>query len=235
MAFDIYVGPLTRYYRRDWENVAQQWAKANGVKYKQITPGDTSDPITSTKEINELVVAWVEMLNRNLSKHLSEPLYWKDAAELPYFTNRPGWDGYTALLLWTAYSEFPERVPPKHVPKSWHDDEAFQAATGENYKTAKKQILLPALWLPQQFEFVFQGPSLTSQQSNIGSSPALLKQLLSLRNSNTFATEEIARSTPVETVEDKQSLEDVARTAIDLFIHMARESVEHHLPMILDF
>jgi hypothetical protein len=36
MAFDIYAGPFTRFYRRDWENVAQRFARLQGILLSAI-------------------------------------------------------------------------------------------------------------------------------------------------------------------------------------------------------
>ena len=47
MAVDLYVGTLTRYYTRQWENVVQKMAREQGLKYQLVTPnqGD-KDAIT---------------------------------------------------------------------------------------------------------------------------------------------------------------------------------------------
>jgi hypothetical protein len=235
MAFDIYVGSFTRYYRQDWENVAQRWARENGIRYNLITPGGEQGPPASAAEISQFIVSWRETLNSSLNSLLSEPLAWNDSAESPYFTNRPGWDGYCALLIWTAYSHFPNKVPPEMVPESWANDCVFQAATSKDCKTPKKQILLPMIWLPCRFDFVFQGPSPMNQEIAIGSSSALFEQLLAIKNSREANPDFQEVTTHVEASDTTQKLKPTAQHALQMFIDMANNSVEHRLPMILSF
>lgn len=39
MAFDVYVGTMTRFYRREWENVVQRMSREQGFEYTMIHAG----------------------------------------------------------------------------------------------------------------------------------------------------------------------------------------------------
>jgi len=124
MAFDVYVGTMTRYYRRDWENVAQRLARERGLGYKTIHVGGNPGPPPPSEKIRQLVEAWWEILSRIVQEQGFGPIRWEEDDTQPYFTERPTWDGYTALLIWAAHAEHPDLPLPTHLPQSWVDDAA---------------------------------------------------------------------------------------------------------------
>ena len=116
MGLDIYAGTITRYYSRDWKTVVQQWAEANGYKFHIINPQTNEDlepqPDASPDEIHEGVVAWqndlIKALNSSLEKSFSP---WSENADTPYYTNKPDWDAFGALLLVAACCSYHESIP----------------------------------------------------------------------------------------------------------------------------
>ena len=72
MALDLYVGTLTRYLMRDWENKAQSLAREQGIQH--IIVGLPDEPPPLRDEANELVVAWRTSRSQYLKEHLNEPL-----------------------------------------------------------------------------------------------------------------------------------------------------------------
>src|SRR6266568_7343604 len=152
MAFDVYVGTMTRYYRHEWENVTQKSAREQGMKYHKISPeGGKARAPPEASVIRGAVKSWCAGLSRALQQHGVAPVQWDEGQTQPYFTDRPGWDGYCALLLWEAYSEQPELIAPRNVPESWADDPAFVRSTSNDFKSRYNSVLLPALWLPVEF------------------------------------------------------------------------------------
>ena len=55
MAFDVYVGTMTRFYRRDWENVAQRMSREQGIRYNVIYAGGEPAAPPSADEVREAV------------------------------------------------------------------------------------------------------------------------------------------------------------------------------------
>jgi hypothetical protein len=93
MALDVYVGSLTRYYAGDWGSIADK-------KEQRTRRTRSSDPGKDGERMRNAVLAWREGLGRALRPHLDAPLDWSESPEAPWFTGRPGWDGFGSLVLW---------------------------------------------------------------------------------------------------------------------------------------
>jgi len=143
MAFDVYVGTMTRFYRRDWENVAQRMAREKGFKYNMVLSGGEPGPPLNAEVIRQAVDVWSQALTRALLEHGVGPVIWNESEKQPYFTERPAWEGYRALLLWAAYNEHPDLIMPLSVPDSWCDDPAFLRSSTRESKSRYQQILTP--------------------------------------------------------------------------------------------
>ena len=104
MGLDVYAGTLTRYYAGAWETVVQKYAREEGVAVEILRAHDPPDAISDLTEIERIVVAWRDGLNRALASHLSEPLDWAEGIGATYFSDKPAWDGYSALMLWARTS-----------------------------------------------------------------------------------------------------------------------------------
>jgi hypothetical protein len=104
MALDVYVGSLARYYAGEWENIAEKAARERGVQYQIGRPGGSTDRLKDPQRIPPAVLAWRSALSDSLGSKLALPLDWDEALEAPYFTGRPGWDGFGSLVLWAAYN-----------------------------------------------------------------------------------------------------------------------------------
>src|SRR5581483_1883122 len=103
MALDVYVGSLTRYYAGDWQSIADTGARTRPTRPKR--PRTTrvpaaSDPGRDSERIREAVLTWRNGMQDALRRHLAEPLDWPETTEAPWFTGRPGWDGFGSLVLW---------------------------------------------------------------------------------------------------------------------------------------
>lgn len=237
MAFDVYVGPLTRYYSGTWENLGQQFARSEGLPYQLLRPGDE---LSATRPRPEQVMIalqdWREALTDALGDHLEEPLDWREAPDLPYVTHRPHWQGYSALLLLAAYEDNPHFSPPTRIPDDWREDHALAASRNEGIGDSDyPSILLPELWLPCNFEFLFKCIDLAGHDIYMASVYSLRAQL-GLLNDRTYrmtASErgEAAAATPDEGAAFNES----ARFGLALFMELADEAGETCMPMKLDY
>ena len=119
MALDVYVGTLTRYYTREWENVAQRQAREQGLKYTLISPDGPWDKLEKPDptEVSTVIERWREALNQGLGENISQPLSWDESANAPYFTDRPSYQGYSGLQLWAAYAAKSDAAAPTSLPK----------------------------------------------------------------------------------------------------------------------
>ena len=122
MGLDIYAGTLTRYYSHNWKTVVQQWAEENGYTFNRITPdGEPADneEELSPAEIQAAVEDWRDQILAAISQP-NQPPYtpWPEDNERPYYTDKPDWDAFGAMLLVAACHTYEEPVPLT-VEKDW--------------------------------------------------------------------------------------------------------------------
>jgi len=256
MAFDVYVGTITRFYRRDWENVVQRMSREQGTHYTMIYAGGEPEPPPPAEEIRQAVAGWCEALSRGLEPHGYGPVIWNEDDNQPYFTARPARDGYSALLVWAAHAEHPDLPVPVEVPESWADDPAYQRSTVREFKSRFRTILTPQLWLPVEFPFVFEAPTLASDENSCIGSVFTLKQQLD--NLYAETREQLTQSRPAHPPESpvakksrlfgglfkrkskqpdppKANLAETAEFALGIFRELAGKGCDHRLPILLHF
>ena len=122
MGLDIYAGTLTRYYSHNWKTVVQQWAEENGYTFNRITPdGEPADneEELSPAEVQAAVEDWRDQILAAISQP-NQPPYtpWPEDNERSYYTDKPDWDAFGAMLLVAACRTYEEPVPPT-VEKDW--------------------------------------------------------------------------------------------------------------------
>ena len=106
MGLDIYAGTLTRYYSHNWKTVVQQWAEENGYTFNRIAPdGEFADDEEelSPAEVQAAVENWRDQILSAISQP-GQPPYapWPENNESPYYTDKPDWDAFGAMLLVAA-------------------------------------------------------------------------------------------------------------------------------------
>ena len=117
MALDVYVGSLTRYYAGDWESVGDRTAREAGKQSgsaRRAPVGDAEGPRAHPGGGARLAR---DARPSRSAPHLAEPLDWSEDAEAPWFTGRPGWDGFGSLVLWAAYAEQPALRRPASLAR----------------------------------------------------------------------------------------------------------------------
>ena len=121
MGLDIYAGTLTRYYSHNWKTVVQQWAEENGYSFNRITPDGepADDEELSPTDVQAAVENWRDQILAAISQP-NQPPYapWPEDNEKPYYTDKPDWDAFGAMLLVAACRTYEEPVPPT-VEKDW--------------------------------------------------------------------------------------------------------------------
>jgi hypothetical protein len=235
MALDVYVGSLTRYYAGDWESIADKKGPRPRGRTVARTTRASIDPGKESERISSAVLTWRDGMKRALRQHVDEPLDWAETAEAPWFTDRPGWDGFGSLVLWAAYAEQQGLRQPAALPEEWDDDPALVRSNADGFRSRYSHLVRNVeLWLPCAFDFTFEGEDVDGRRIVVGSSTMLGRQLGEL-NAATWKmdADEIAALTknrPVGT-----ALEACARHAFAVMTGLARHSVEHQLPMKLDY
>jgi len=235
MGLDVYTGSLTRYLAGDWELVAQKAARELGVPLEIVRKNEAEDAIRDPDQIRPVVQRWRDNLSEALRDKLSNPFDWDEASEAPYFTDKPTWDCYAALMLWAAYDEQRHLNRPFDGPAEWGDDLAYKASTATGYQSRYSQLYNVALWLPCDFQFVFQAEFITGSEMLIGSSRELSLQLDILNQRTWSAKAATLEQWNFDGAEKGVPLETSARFAFSIFKSLADQSNLHRVPMVLDW
>jgi hypothetical protein len=254
MAFDVYVGTLIRFYRRDWENPGQRSAREQGAHSQMIHAGGDPEPPAPADELREAIANWCEGLSKSLQPHGCGSVAWDEADDKPYLTERPGWHGYSGMLVWAAHAEHPDLPLLAELPQSWADDPAFQRSTNREFKSQFRTILEPDLWLPADFPFVFEAETLHSDKSCIGSVFTLHRQIEDLLERTGTPLREQAQIQRTRAAAPKRTwlerllrrrteastpappgLAETAEHGLEIFRDLAAKACEHRLPLILSY
>jgi hypothetical protein len=212
------------------------------------------------RSIAEDVASWRAYLNERVAGEVSQPLDWDESAAAPYFTDKPGWDGYACLLLLAAHDEHPELPRPTHATDDWSGDPAWKLISRDDFATSRyTHVVSPSIWLPCEFDRVFPADDIAGEEEvTIGSSVVLLAQLRAL-NERTYQGSMHALAEWLEAGPDPSQTGDLAadsdataaqvaqrptatspfdvsaRFAMALFLDLAEKSVTRRLPMTLDW
>lgn len=259
MGLDIYAGTLTRYYSHNWKTVVQQWAEKNGYGFSRVTPdGEAADEgeTPSPAEVQAAVENWRDQILAAIAQPGQKPYApWPEDNEKPYYTDKPDWDAFGAMLLAAACRTYGEPVP-QTVEKGWdfgaHPLIARLAADKERVWSLFRGA---ALWLPLPDAFCFQAPLPAGDTAVIGTAGGLRKELEKLNELAWQADEDAIlgwtetegypadgavgadgqyskAGIPEHTQYDSQSL---AKFAFSLFWRAVRFAEEQQTPILLDY
>lgn len=155
MGLDIYAGTLTRYYAHNWKTATQQWAEANGYGFQRIVPDGTEQGETNPAAIQSGVEGWRDQILAAISQ---PGAVWPENNGKSYYTDKPDWDAFGAMLLVAACHVYGEPVP-ETVEKGW-DYLAHPLIQRMREDPAQGWSLLRGAewWLPIEDTFLFQAP-----------------------------------------------------------------------------
>ena len=237
MGLDVYVGTLTRYYSGEWETAIQQAARASGQTVIVVRPGASDEAKVDPAVIREAVEAWRGALSEHLAEYLPAPLSWSEADDEPYFTDKPAWDCFGALLAWAAHLEQPGLPKPATVDlESWTEDPAFKASLAPGFETRFPALLAQEeLWLPGGFELAFGTDDLSGKAVSISSVEALLATLDAVNEASWQADARTIGEWRRAGAEFTADFETKARMGFAVMHSLANAAVAHQLPLKLDY
>lgn len=236
MALDIYVGSLTRYHAGEWETVGEKVARERARSEWVVRPRGPASLVGDPERIGAAVMAWRSALAGLLGNRIDEPLDWDEALDTPWFTGRPGWDGFGSLILWAAYAEYPGRRRPEMLPEPWDGDPVYLRANDEGFRSRYAQLIRPVeLWLPAPFDFTFEEATVDGRRTILGSLIALRRQLAELNEATWKANLQAIAGWAREVPAVEASLEARARYAFAVVTDLVQWAVARRLPMKLDY
>lgn len=242
MGLDVYVGPLTRYTLGDWLTVVQQAMRAAGHEARVVrAEPEPDDVITDPAVVSDVVRSW----RASLLGALGSPQGWADEADLPYWTDKPDWDGYGGMVLLAAYDERPELRPGNRrglfrrqngvdSPRAFLDAPAFKRASAD---PTKYPTLLSGVewWLPiEGAPTVFEAPRLTGEPTRMGRVDQLAAELTLLADAIGVEDEldQLRQAGPPDSLTD---VEAAGRFGLAVFIELARTAQLAQQPLLLDY
>jgi len=231
---DVYVGPLTRYTLGDWLTVAQQVGMANGYHVQVLRPeaADPADPA----DVQTAVSGW----QLELLEALGGGTPWSDRPDLPYWTDKPDWDGYGGLVLLAAYAECPDLAPTGRGatddPRAFGKSEAYQAAS--KAPTRFRTLLHGTQWwLPVETRGrAFRAPGPDGEPRMMAPVSSLLTELRDLSEVVGLADREerdaVRRAGPPATSDDVLAC---GRFGLAVLIGLAAKAYVERQPLLLDY
>lgn len=259
MGLDIYAGTLTRYYSRDWKNLVQQQAEENGFKYETI--GGDGNEIQSTvdhaeiEQIHDAINQWSSNLIERITPS-SPTTVWNEGVGCHYFTDRPDWLAYGALIMLQACQHFNSPLP-EYVDSDWnaYDEPIVKKAMSQ--ETANSLLMDVCFWVPIQEKAIF-GTVMPTGDEMLVSTVELLKQELEKLNQQIWKADEatiLSWATDkyyIPIVEQKVSkrflglisrksetvkfrTEELAQCAYSMLYKAVGFASEHHVSIVLDF
>lgn len=256
MGMDIYAGTFTRYYARNWKTSVQKFCEENGIKYTLTrTPQNDvpEDQQVRPGEIEKDVLRWQEYLINDLQNvGIESAEIWKDDNLKPYYTEKPDWDAFGALLIYTSAKLLGEDFPdefPKNMDFCSH--ELFKRALEE---CAEDWSMFMGIchWIPINDAFMFNYVLANGKESVIGTTAGLKYELNQINKLGWNADDETilkwfeTEGYPTDAelkngkntlnkVHDTYDTESLAKFAFSILWQAVKFSEKECVPIIMDY
>ena len=254
MGLDVYAGTLTRYYTGNWKTRAQQWAEENGYEFSKVTPEGENvqeETVTDPAKVEEVVCAWRDFVVSQLDEKRSGTFsLWEENNTKEYYTDKPDWEAYGALILYAASKVFDETLQ-KNVKRNW--DFGSHPLIKKALKDPEHKWSLfkgATLWIPENDPIVFIGPTPSEDNSTVSTTRALSEELSMINELVWNASEEDILSwrdtegypetvdeDDIKSVNENMFLdtESLAKFAYSVMYRAVNYAMENNVPIVLDY
>lgn len=260
MGLDLYVGTLTRYYSRDWKNITQQLAEAKGLKCEMLDGcGNEIKPEQDKKvieQIRDAVCQWADNLAANIEPPLQSPM-WDEKGEHDYFTDKPDWMAYGALVMLQA-CRFLDSPLPEYVDTGWNafDEPVVKKAMSQELPSSLLSDV--SVWLPVPGKIYFAA-SLPNGNEVTFSTVEMLRQELDDLNQKMWEADEatilswrndkyyvpVAQKEPKlilgfirrksKDQKERYRTEELAQCAYSILYQAVNFAAQQQVPVLLDY
>lgn len=230
MAFDVYCGPLWRYIAQDWKTIGQQAAEAEGVGYQVIRPPrplfapSPSKLAQKAPQVRDAVVKQIRAAGIPI-----EP--WSEDPKGEYFTDRPGWEGYYAVLLRFAYRSGACGPEPTTACVEPVQTDVFNACLRDD--PLAFHLLAAELWVPCDSPFPLR-MDIVSGERYASTTGGLLRSLRQLCDCLGYDDQELIASELDQPYPDA-SVEECCRYGLSILLQAAIWADRRRQVMILDY
>jgi len=235
MAFDVYVGPLSRYISGDWKTIGQRIAEEHGLKFVRISPKQSLISRLFKPKPKNVYQRLREQIGSSFSSvGLSEPV-WDDSPEQEYVTDRPGWEGFVAFFAQYAYALNPEMTPPTRAltMPELSEDQAFEAELDKG-GSAIVAMMSATIFLPGTFDYSFTVEGSNGQPTGVAPLDLLDRALNTVCEHCGFDRTRLAQ-TGRDQVDEDATFEEAALYGTSIYAKLADEALKRNLPLIHDY
>lgn len=254
MGLDIYAGTLTRYYSGNWKTVVQQMAEENGWTYNRVTPDNLQeDDLLPVNEVQEIMEGWSSGTSDALGSYYNTSCeVWEENNEKDYYTDKPDWPAFGALILYVACAKY--QLPlPKQVEKNWNfQEDPIVLRAIEDPEFGYPLFQSTEWWLPFDEVLYFSCHTPKSIETLMGTTASLLNELREINELGWNADEatifkwQKTEGYPVDgevskgffkklKKNDMFDVQSLAKFAFSIFYQAALFSKENRVPIIMDY
>lgn len=181
------------------------------------------------------------------------PETWEESNDKAYYTDKPDWDAFGAMLLVTAAHTYEETIP-ETLEKGWDFTEhPLIKRLAEDHEHVYSLFRSVMVWVPiTKSTMVFRGPMPTGNEVMIGTLGALEQELEHINEICWLAKEETILSWtetegyPAKTLKDVEtgaedgkketySTESLAKFAFSIFWRAMKFAKENRTPVLFDY
>lgn len=234
MALDIYVGPLCRFYARDFTSDFAAFAQQTlGAKPVTINAqGEVLERIPA-KDLLQAILGWRRLITPQFRSAGVTFIDWTESPTAPVKSSQVGWGPYWSLRLLAAYDEVPSLHRPESAPEDLASDAGLGAIRDDFLHSRYPHLHACDFWLPLRCADPVTVQTPNEQTKPVGAVSMLRAELDQLRK----------RTLNAETREDLARIsEDPARTplvreaaaTLSVWLPLCDMALEQRLPMVLD-
>lgn len=257
MGLDVYAGTYIRYYARNWKTIIQQFAEAQGLSCEivRVVNGekiDDSEP-ASLEDITAGVHHWQERLKAVLKDGgVPDFKLWPEDNEKDYFTDKPDWDAYGAMLL-LASAKVLKKEPPEEYQKDATFDHPYIQEAAENYFARWGLFSDICHYLPGTEPLLFTWYLANGQQASFATTAELRLELEAINalcwnaDEQTIMNWSSTEGYPTDAIQGSDgkvkmlkentvySTQSLAKLAFSIFWQALMFSEKNEVPIILDY
>ena len=252
MGMDIYAGTFVRYYAKNWKTKSQQFCEENGIAYSVIRANpEEHEKQASPEKITEGVHYWQNKMNDMLESHgIQRFELWEENNEKDYYTDKPDWDAFGALLLMVS-----AKVLGRDCPAEYEKNMEFHPYIEEAAAEMLAEWSLPAgvfHFIPQKEYLMFEWVLANGKEASFATTATLkaeldtINELLWNADENMILEWTETEGYPVDVVlqngkyqrlqESKvYDTESLAKFCYSILYRAVKFSFENNVPVIFDY